>query len=226
MALCGAILAGGRATRMGEPKHAVRLGDGRTMLECVADALRRVCDVLAVVGLHEPEHALAVRQRFPNAALIHDTRPGDGPLGGIEALLATGLSDGYIVCSCDMPMLSPEIMEALAAQRGNESAVLHIHGEEQWRPLPCYVSARVLRTASQLLRDDERSVRALHSVLDAKVIEAPASWADALMDVNTPSDLDSANALLASRPARRADARSETEIVTMPQRKHHGRPSP
>ena len=217
MALGGAILVGGASTRMGTPKHAVRLADGRTMLEAVAAALERVCNVLAIVGLNDPPSAFAVRQQFPAAALIHDIRPREGPLAGIEALLATSLAESYIVCSCDMPMLSPEVMEALAAPCEKPTAVLHVEGEAQWRPLPCRVHSRALPAVQTLLNDNRRAVHELHSAVGAHVIHAPASWAAALADVNTPSDLASADGQRASTPAQDATKSRLvplTEIVT------------
>lgn len=226
MALGGAILAGGGSTRMGEPKHAVRLAHGRTMLECVAGSLRRVCEVLAVVGLRDPQHALDVRRQFPNAVIVHDARsgPGMGPLAGIESLLATNLCDAYIICACDTPLLSPEVMEALAAPCEAPTAVLHVEGEESWRPLPCWVSAQALPRATQLLNDGKRAVQELHNAAGPHVIHARASWAEALMDVNTPSDLDSANAMLASKQPRQP--RNAPEIVTFPQRTQSERRPP
>jgi molybdopterin-guanine dinucleotide biosynthesis protein A len=204
MTLGGAILVGGASRRMGTPKHAVRLADGRTMLEAVATALQRVCNVLAIVGLHDPPSAFAVREQFPAAALIHDIRPREGPLAGMEALLSTSLADAYIVCSCDMPMLSPEVMEALAAPCDEPTAVLHVEGEMRWRPLPCRVRSGALPTVQKLLSEGRRAVHELHSAVGARVIQVPANWAAALTDINTPSDLASADAQHASTPAHQA----------------------
>ena len=202
---------------MGTAKHALRLENGKTMLEAVAEPLRHVCDALAIVGLRDPQHALDARQRFPNAALIHDQRRGEphGPLAGIEALLATNLCDAYIVCSCDTPLLSPALMEALAQPCAAPTAVLRLEGEEYARPLPCRVHASALKFVTKLLEEGHNAVHELHRTVGAKEIHGPAFWAAALSDVNTPSDLARVNALLASTPAPPDENRSAplTEVV-------------
>lgn len=224
MSICGAILVGGESRRMGKPKHSVRLADGRTMMQAVASALRGSCDTLAIIGLRDAKSAMAARDLFPNAALIHDTRPGEGPLAGIEALLQTNLSDTYIICSCDMAMLTRDVIAALATPCDEATAILHIDGEPTPRPLPCRVHASALPTVTKLLDHEQRAVRFLHREANAKVIHAPAEWADALADVNTPSDLASANAQLVSSLAPKTHRRSRSK-PERPGSELRGRPS-
>lgn len=69
----GAILMGGRSTRMGTPKHAIMLPDGRAMIEHVADVLRPVCPRQVVLGPQSP---------LPGVHAIPDLRQGFGPLAG------------------------------------------------------------------------------------------------------------------------------------------------
>lgn len=198
MSVCGAILIGGASRRMGAPKHAVALANGKTMLQTVADALRPVCDALAIVGVRQPAHARDIRDRFPNAALLHDTRPGDGPLAGIEAVLASRLCDTYIICACDMILLNAEVIAALARPCSALTAVLRLEGEASSRPLPCRVHASALPTVTRLLDAEQRAVRFLHREVGSAELAGPAEWAEALTDINTPSDLAWANAQLAS----------------------------
>lgn len=216
MTLGGAILVGGSSTRMGEPKHMVRLADGRTMTEHIADSLRHVCEVLAIVGLRDPASARLMREMFPNAALVHDREPGQGPLAGIHALLETKLCDAYIVCSCDTPLVDHRVLEALARPAASPTSALKVQREETIRPLPCRVGANALPLVARLLESGRLAVHELHKAAGAHVIDAPAEWADALLNVNTPSDRDAADARLASRPAAGPRSRSipVAEIVT------------
>lgn len=126
----GAILIGGRSTRMGTPKHAIALPDGRAMIEHVADVLRQVCPRLVVLGPDSP---------LPGVPAIPDLRPGLGPLAGIEALLASGLDDTYLVVPCDMPRLTAEVLQALVDGCGATQVGSQVSRDRQGavdQPLP------------------------------------------------------------------------------------------
>ncbi|MHC5003699.1 MAG: molybdenum cofactor guanylyltransferase [Planctomycetota bacterium] len=177
----GAILAGGASRRMGTSKHSVRLDDGRTMLERVAAALRPVCGAIVVVG---PPSAAPAGVRH-----VEDRRPGLGPLAGVEALLASGLAEQYLVCPCDLPCVTTELLAVIASPAPSLATVLRIEGEDRPRPLPARVAAAALPDVTAALDAGRRSMRALLDAIRAQVIDVPASWAAALHNVNAPEDL-------------------------------------
>ncbi|MCH8165181.1 MAG: molybdenum cofactor guanylyltransferase [Planctomycetes bacterium] len=177
----GAVLAGGRSRRMGRPKHALPLPDGRPMIEAVADVMKQVCQQVVVVGSTD---ALATLQH------IDDLRSGHGPLGGIEALLASGVDTQYLVCPCDVPLVTSELLEALTVPSSAAATVLRIDGRSGTEPLPARISTEVLRAVRALLDADQRSVSHLMQSIEIEAIEVPQAWSRYLTNINTPQEYE------------------------------------
>lgn len=163
---------------MGTPKHAILLPDGRAMIEHVADVLRQVCPRLVVLGPQSP---------LPDAPAMGDLRPGHGPLAGIETLLASGIDETYLVLPCDMPRLSTEALHALLNVPPAPAAALRFDGEVQC--LPLRVSTAAMPVVRAMLDRGERAVHRLIASLPAAIVEAPAAWAERLININTPDEL-------------------------------------
>ena len=175
----GAILAGGASTRIGSPKHALSLPDGSIMIEAVATALGAVCERLVVVGEADA---------LPDLAHIVDLRSAQGPLGGIEALLASDMDTQYLVCPCDLPFVTSELFSALLRPTQATATVLHLDGSEQIEPLPARISAEALDATKRLLDEGRRAVFQLMEAIIVEEISAPKAWSKLLTNVNTPQE--------------------------------------
>ncbi|MCI0630301.1 MAG: molybdenum cofactor guanylyltransferase [Phycisphaerales bacterium] len=105
----GAVLVGGGSSRMGRPKQDIVLSDGQTMLGRVVGTLAGVCEHVVLVGVNAAESTNLAGLDRPVRS-VGDLRPGLGPLGGIEALLASGLDAEYLVCPCDVPMINARLL--------------------------------------------------------------------------------------------------------------------
>lgn len=175
----GAILAGGGSTRIGSPKHALSLHDGATMIEAVATALGAVCERLVILGAKDAMPAL------PHVA---DLRPGCGPLGGIEALLASGIDTQYLVCPCDLPWVTSELFNALVRPTQATATVFRLEGSAQIEPLPARIGAVALGATRQLLDERRRAVHQLMEAIDVQEVSAPRAWSKLLTNVNTPQE--------------------------------------
>jgi molybdopterin-guanine dinucleotide biosynthesis protein A len=174
---------------MGRPKEDLVLDDGRTMIATIADTLASLVARVVVVG---------DTPALPHLDHVADLRPGVGPLAGIEALLASGIDDAYLVCPCDMPRLGPRVLETLL-DPGTASApatVLRVEGETEPRPLPARIDASVLDAVRAQLDAERRAVRRLLRTVDAAIVDVPAAWSDDLLNVNRPDDAPGS-----SRPA-------------------------
>ncbi len=174
----GAVLAGGAGRRMGRRKDGLILADGRTMLAVVAAAVGDVCRRVVVVGDAETD--------LPR---IEDLRPGLGPLGGIEALLARGDDTQYMVCPCDLPLVTPSLLRRLTGHKGM-ATVFQVEGEPDFWPMPVRVSAIALDTVRAHLDGGRRAVHELVRALEPEVIAVSREEAAALANVNTPDDYE------------------------------------
>ena len=121
---------------------------------------------------------------------VDDLRPGQGPLGGIEALLARGLDTHYLICPCDLPRVTPGLLRELTVRADTQATVLRVEGEARPRPLPACLSADALPTVIGLLGAGRRAVHQLLEALETTVIEIPSSWAHELSNVNSPEDYE------------------------------------
>ncbi|HEY0451106.1 NTP transferase domain-containing protein [Actinophytocola sp.] len=101
----GVVLAGGRSTRMGEPKAGLEW-HGSTLLYRAAAVLARTVDGPVIV-------VAAPGQRLPalpaGVAVVEDPVEGLGPMQGLAAGLAAvaDRAGAAFVCSTDLPFLHP-----------------------------------------------------------------------------------------------------------------------
>lgn len=154
----GVVLAGGRSSRMGRSKAHLPIA-GEPLLRRVVGRLRAatLTDVL-VVG--PPELAPLV----PNVPIIPDTRPGMGPLVGLEAALGAITARYAFVVACDMPFVAPPLVaamvaRALAAPDYDVVALRSAHGLEHLHAI--YARACLASVTDALDRGD----RSLHGLL-------------------------------------------------------------
>jgi molybdenum cofactor guanylyltransferase len=166
---------------MGRAKYALRWGGG-TMIDVVAAALGQVCRKVVVVG-GEPQTSL------PSVA---DLRSGQGPLGGIEALLASGLDSQYLVCPCDLPLVTGSLLERLTGGEAASAAVFRVEGEPGFRPLPARVPVQALEAVRAHLDRGQRAVHELLRGLRPQEVILPAADAHQLADLNTPQEYQAA----------------------------------
>lgn len=173
----GAILAGGRSSRFGSPKHNLTLANGATFLESVALQLTDVCREVVVVG--------AVPSNFQQ---IPDLRDGYGPLGGIEALLASGLDSEYLVCPVDMPLIPAALLRLLTRPAGRPVTILAVEGSAQMETLPVRIAASALPQVTSALDAGRPALHHLWADLGFETVVIPLSHARSLFNVNTRDD--------------------------------------
>jgi molybdenum cofactor guanylyltransferase len=179
ISITGAILAGGRSSRMGQPKQDLRLADGRTMIETIAAALDPVCDRVVVVGECDS---------LDNLRRVSDSRLGHGPLGGIEALLASGIDQNYLICPCDLPLMTADFLSMLAKPSPAPATVVRLRGRVEPESLPARLHFAALPVVHALLNGGQRAVWALIQALPAEVCVISDEWAECLRNINTAAE--------------------------------------
>ena len=178
-----AILAGGLATRLGGRDKSALLVDGRAILDRQIDALTPLVDDLMIVG-----H----RVNVPGARVIADIVPGCGPLGGLHAALTSARSDVLFLVACDMPYVSPALVEHLLSLAGEADAVVP-QTERGYHPLCAVYTRACLEPAAARLADRRLKLRELLDGVRARIVPAEdiRRFGDPdrlLANVNTPAD--------------------------------------
>lgn len=114
------ILAGGFGKRLGQEK-ARALCLGRPLLHWTVDVLAPLSDDLVVVRRQE-------QTLLPSGDVIWreavDLRSERGPLAGIEAALTAARHDLALVVACDMPLLAPTLVRAIATAAAGVDVVM------------------------------------------------------------------------------------------------------
>lgn len=181
--LTGAITAGGQSSRFGSDK-ALALLEGRALLHHVAHSLEG-CGLRLLVA-PPGKYALAGWQT------VGDTRPGEGPLAGLEAALAAAVQlrgAGWVAFTgVDLPRLTPDFWRTLAVARTlGKLSVQPLDTEDRPQPLAALYHTELLPHITALLDAGERRLRAAAPA--EAVCTVAGIGAATFQNVNTPTDL-------------------------------------
>jgi molybdenum cofactor guanylyltransferase len=188
----GAILAGGRASRLERPKPTALLGD-RPLIEYPLRALEAAgIDAVFVAKDDTPLP--------PDAAPVWRERDEPfHPLLGIVTALEQADGRAVLACACDMPFVSPALARSLADTSG---ALVVPRAAGRLHPLlglytPALLPA--LREALDRSAPVQEAVAGLAPVIvDEQELKAFGDPERLLFNVNTPADLERAEAMLVS----------------------------
>ena len=196
----GVILAGGKATRMGGGDKCLRRVGGQRLIDRVIARLAPQCAPLALNANGDPA-------RFADLGLpvLADGIAGQaGPLAGVLAGLdwAAGLGAGHIVTvAADTPFFPADLAARLwdgRAASGLALAASRDGSGRLWRHPTFGLWPVALRDDLRAaLAGGTRKVVLWTDAHGAASVEFPATPHDPFFNINTPSDIDAAEALLA-----------------------------
>jgi molybdopterin-guanine dinucleotide biosynthesis protein A len=177
------ILAGGDSRRMGQDKAALVL-DGKTLLERATATMQQIF----------PKVIVSVRQLRAGVELpqVCDEQEAGGPLAGLVAGLAQVDTPWVFAVACDMPFVTPAIVNRLADLRKGFQAVVPVVGGYN-QPLAAFYAASALETMRVSLAAGDKSLRGALEKLEVRhVSEAELREFDpqlrSFFDLDTPQD--------------------------------------
>jgi molybdopterin-guanine dinucleotide biosynthesis protein A len=179
------ILAGGESRRMGQDKASLLLGE-RTLLQSVLATLQPLFAEV-IVSVRQPRHEIDLPQ-------VCDDPLHTGPLAGLVAGLERVNTPWLFALACDMPFITPAVIEYLAQQCAECQAVVPmVSGYPQ--PLAAFYAASCLPLARDCLNGSgKHSLRELLERLQVRYVnEAELLKADPILasffDLDTPQDV-------------------------------------
>jgi molybdopterin-guanine dinucleotide biosynthesis protein A len=186
--VAAALLAGGRASRMGGRDKAFAAVGG----EPIAVRTIRVFHALfpqVLVVTHRPErfHALGVET-------VADHFAGCGPLAGIHTALLASRFPHVFVAACDMPSLDPEVIRFLVGRiRPDVDAVVPCW-QADVEPLLAVYAARCVSVIEASLHAGRHAVRDFLPLVRVDYVaeselRALGGAARSMTNINTPEDL-------------------------------------
>ena len=121
--IVGAILAGGRSSRMGRDKALLKL-DGSPFVSHVATTLREIFDRVILVANDPSAYG------FLGLKTIGDIYQDCGPLGGIHSALVHAGSADIFVTACDTPFVTRELVRYVVGFDSDAPARIPSFGQQ------------------------------------------------------------------------------------------------
>lgn len=185
--LTGAVLAGGKGTRMASQDKGLLLFDGQSMALRVVLALESVADVVFINANRNIQQYSELGFKVISDAEKHHDK---GPLSGLFTCLQRAESTHLLISPCDTPQISRAAFLALKAAGIEKPHKIHyLKDESGSHPLHA-----ILPTNSSLLKLDEfleqknrYSVMAFYDFFGSESV----MWnrREELLNVNTPDNL-------------------------------------
>ncbi|HET8552881.1 MAG TPA: GTP 3',8-cyclase MoaA [Gammaproteobacteria bacterium] len=186
----GAILAGGRGSRMGGRDKGLINVDGRPLIEHVLTRLRPQVGTVVIVA----NRNLARYGKY-NCPVLSDEQPGyAGPLAGIASALSTAATPYVLIAPCDGPRLPRNLAVRLyqAAAAGAEIAVADDGSRLQ--PLFALLHTSLLPDVRQFMNEGGRSVHEWYGHHGIARVDF-SDCAMAFVNLNSPDEVASRSSI-------------------------------
>lgn len=203
LAITGIVLAGGQSTRFGDAhvNKAVASFEDRTLLEWVLSAVDEGTDYPPVIAVRTPAQQRTYENVLDGQDVVfaRDVLSFEGPLAGVIGAIRQVDSPWVFVCSCDMPLLSADVIRWLRSnleqiESTSVDALAIAHPDGTIEPMhTLYRRDSILEVLEQIPSDS--GIRAVLSALDTvrtlPTTEGPEgiSLEDSLTNVNTRTEL-------------------------------------
>ncbi|MEL7123399.1 MAG: NTP transferase domain-containing protein [Bacteroidota bacterium] len=178
----GLVLAGGKSRRMGQDKGLINY-HGTPQRDYAANILSPFCKEVYISC--RPDQLEQIKSPYP---LLADSFLDLGPLGAILSAFRFDPESAWLVVACDLPLLEPQSIEQLIAERNySKTATAFLNPELGFpEPLITLWEPKSYPITLQFLAQGYSSLRKVLINSDVEVIEAQnQEW---LKNVNSPED--------------------------------------
>jgi molybdenum cofactor guanylyltransferase len=187
----GLVLAGGKSSRMGQDKSALRW-HGIQQQYYVADLLASFCKEVFISRRKEQGNGLDNGYK-----ILVDSYEGIGPYGAILSAFQFRPDQAWLVVACDLPLLDHNSLSYLLENRDEEKMATTFQSPYDGLPEPL-ITIWEPKSYPLLLTYLSNGFTCPRKVLikadDASILQPPNP--EALLNVNTPADLAKAEQLI------------------------------
>jgi molybdenum cofactor guanylyltransferase len=177
--LTGILMCGGKSSRMGKDKYALRYND-LPLYKPSLDTLQRFCDTIII-------SSNIVFSEFENFLVVEDIIKDIGPMGGIYSCLKKSSTKYNMILACDMPLVNGGIMLKLLGFSNDYDAIVPL---VDGRPEPLYAiyNVSIIPTLEAFIRAERYSLKQMLSGLEVCYVNVD-TYVSELKNVNTPAEL-------------------------------------
>lgn len=181
--ITGVILAGGKSRRFGSNKALCKYGD-KTFLRHLIDLIRPYTREVVIAGCHPEYHEEGI-------PVLQDAYPDMGPVGGIYTALRQSGTPWILALTCDMPLISKEvIMLLLASGRGEE--VIGWRHDAVAVLFPMLIAKTALPDIERAIESKRYRVKQLFERGRSRKIPIPDTLLPRFANINTREDYKNA----------------------------------
>lgn len=188
-AVTGLVLAGGRATRMGDVDKGLQPFRGEPL---VVHVLARLAPQVGAILINANRH-LEIYQQLGHRVIGDIVEGYAGPLAGLHAGLAACETDYLVAAACDVPLLPRDLVarlgEGLVANHGDDEKidVAFASTAARHHPVFCLMRRTVAPSLAAFIAEGGRSVNAW--VERMRGVAVSFDREDAFRNLNTLEEL-------------------------------------
>ncbi len=156
------ILAGGKSSRMGEDKG-LKLLNGKPMIQYVIETISPYFSGIKINTGNTKYADLGYE-------LIPDSIPEKGPMGGIYTALKNSSDSEVFIISCDMPFITPAVVNYLLDQPRNNNAIVASYNHEI-QPLFGIYNQKIFPLIEEKINKNQLKMMDFLQEIQAEIVE-------------------------------------------------------
>ncbi|MDA6069901.1 molybdenum cofactor guanylyltransferase [Flavobacterium sp. AC] len=179
------ILCGGKSSQMQSEKGLV-LFQNKPFIEHIIKAILPISENIKLIT-NNKEYDYLTYQKIPDIIL------DKGPLGGIYTALSNSETEFNLILSCDIPLISTELLSELIAKHNQEAQITVFASESRMHPLIGIYSKKVIPVIKSAIDNDDLKMTNLIANVPHQVITIEESENFHLTNINSADELNDLN---------------------------------
>ncbi|MBW1654160.1 MULTISPECIES: molybdenum cofactor guanylyltransferase [Flavobacterium] len=179
------ILCGGKSSRMQSEKGLV-LFQEKPFIEHIIQAILPITNHIKLITASEEYNYLPYEK-------IPDLIVEKGPMGGVYTALSHSETEFNLILSCDIPLISTELLEELISKHTNEAGITVFASESKTHPLIGIYSKEIVPIIKEAIDSNELRMMDLLAKVPHQIINIEESENFHLTNINSADELDDLN---------------------------------
>lgn len=179
------ILCGGKSSRMQSEKGLV-LFQGTPFIEHIIEAVLPISNEIQLVTNTSDYDYLSYTK-------IKDIELDKGPVGGIYTALVHSDSEINLILSCDIPLISTELLSELLIKHTTDFEVSVFSEANKIHPLIGIYSKKIIPVFQKAIKENDLKMMRLLDKVKHQIIEVTDERSRQFKNVNSPAELKELN---------------------------------